>query len=118
MPRKKHRINTQGGEIKRMDVPFTQVANSVLNDKNLSLRAKGLFAYIYGKPYGWEFSSLRMAQESIEGRDAIRTAIKELEDAGYLTIKKLNTGKNQFTITYKKAVKSREAIVDIFGIDA
>lgn len=104
MPRKKHHINTQGGEVKRMEVPFTQIANSVLNDKKLSLRAKGLFAYIYSKPYGWEFSSYRMSQESIEGRDAIRTAVAELMDAGYLSRKKLNTGKIQFSITYKKIV--------------
>lgn len=113
MPKKKHRINTKGGEIRKMGVPFTQVANSVLIDKTLSLRAKGLFAYIYSKPYGWEFSSHRMAKESVEGRDAIRTATKELLTAGYLSKKKLNTGKIMFTIAYRKSVKN-ESIVELF----
>jgi hypothetical protein len=100
---KKRSINTKGGKLRKMNVPFTQIANSVLNDKTLSLRAKGLFAYMYSKPHGWEFSSYRMVNESTEGRDAIRTAEKELIIAGYLVRKKLNTGKLQVHLSYKRS---------------
>lgn len=114
MPRKKkRRINTQGGRLKKMEVPFTQVANSVLNDPKLSLRAKGLFAYIYSKPHGWEFSTWRMSKESLEGRDAIRTALQELIRAGFLIRKKLATGRVQFNLIFENVKPVEEEAVEI-----
>lgn len=105
MSKKFNQINTQGGEIKRLDVPFTQIANSVLNDKKISFKAKGVFAYIYSKPHGWQFSSYRMAKDSDDGIDAIRSAVRELMSAGYLSRKKLPTGKVEYTVTFKKVKK-------------
>ena len=32
------------------------VPNAILNNKELSLRAKGVFAFLQGKPDGWNFS--------------------------------------------------------------
>jgi predicted transcriptional regulator len=58
--------------------------NDLLNNPTISLRAKGLYAYIQSKPDNWKFSVDRMAKQLKEGADAIRTAIKELENAGYL----------------------------------
>ena len=60
------------------------VPNEILNSKKLSLKAKGLFAYLQSKPDGWKFSITRMAQQLKEGKDAIREAIKELERWGLL----------------------------------
>ena len=114
MPRKKKRkINTEGGLLKKMYVPFTQVANSILNDPKLSLRAKGLFSYIYSKPHGWEFSTWRMSKENLEGRDAIRTALKELIKAGFLTRKKLKTGRVQFNLIFKNVPVPEEEAEEI-----
>lgn len=84
------------------------MANSVLNNPKLSLRAKGLFAYIYGKPPGWEFAAWRIAKENLEGRDAIKTTLIELEKAGYLTRKKLTTGRVQFNLIFKNVPKIGE----------
>ncbi len=105
---KKRSIDTGGGELRKINVPFTQVANSVLNDPKITLKAKGLFAYIYSKPHGWEFSSKRMANDSKDGRDSVRSAIAELETAGYLTRKKLSSGRVRYSITYKKTSDDEE----------
>jgi len=51
---------------------FTIVPNELINDKSVSFKAKGLYAYIHSKPNGWEFSSERIAQESSDGRDSVR----------------------------------------------
>lgn len=79
-------------KIKKLDVPFAQVANQVLNDPNISLKAKGLFAYIQGKPDDWDFATNRMANESKDGPDSIYSGQKELIENGYLIRKKNGDG--------------------------
>jgi hypothetical protein len=63
---------------------FGTTPHSVLYNKDLSLRAKGLFGYMQSKPDGWDFSADRIARETREGRAAILSAMKELETAGHL----------------------------------
>ena len=63
---------------------FATVPNELVNSKDISLKAKGLFAYIQSKPDGWDFSAERIAQQSKEGLPAIMSALKELENFGYL----------------------------------
>jgi hypothetical protein len=57
---------------------------TLLNDKDLSLTAKGLYGYLQSKPDEWDFSINGIASQCKEGQKAIRTAIKELETAGWL----------------------------------
>ncbi len=63
---------------------FATVPNDLVNSKDISLKAKGLFAYIQSKPDGWDFSAERIANQSKEGLPAIMAALKELENFGYL----------------------------------
>ena len=72
-------------EFKKEKIPFTQVANDVLNDSNLSFKAKGLYAYIYSKPDGWDFSIDRIALDAKDARKAVNTGLQELETYGYLS---------------------------------
>jgi hypothetical protein len=88
-------------EHKRLEVPFTQVANSILNDKNLSFKAKGLFAFIYSKPSGWDFSAERIAAQSGDGETSVTSGLEELESRGYLVRTKLPTGKMEYLLTYE-----------------
>lgn len=88
-------------DFKKEQVPFTQVANEVLNNPNLSLKAKGLYAYLYSKPEDWDFASLRISNESTDGRDSVRVALAELEAYGLLTRKKLTTGRMEYQIRKK-----------------
>ena len=63
------------------------VPNSLLNDSRISLKAKGLFAYLQSKPKDWQFSVEKIASQTKEGKDAIRRTLQELEGFGYLTRK-------------------------------
>lgn len=72
---------------------FAQIPNNILWDSQLSLQAKGLWAYIKSKPPNWDFSCARIAQETKEGRKSILKAMKELEQAGYLHRTKLPSGR-------------------------
>jgi len=58
--------------------------NALLNRDDVSLKAKGLYAYIQSKPDGWDFTISKIASQSKEGELSIRGAIKELEECGYL----------------------------------
>lgn len=86
----------------KMEVPFTQVANCVLNDENLSFKAKGLFAYLYSKPDNWDFSYKRIAKDSLDGEDGVLAGLKELENAGYLLRRKLQSGKVEYEVVHSK----------------
>lgn len=68
----------------RPEVNYTQISNSMLLDKRISSRAKGILALMLSFPPGWTTSSERLTQMVPEGRDAVRAALRELEKAGYL----------------------------------
>ena len=63
---------------------FTIIGNAGLKDKRLSLKAKGLLAYMLSLPDDWVFYETELMDHSKDGRDAIRSALKELEKSGYL----------------------------------
>ena len=58
--------------------------DELLNNPKISFRAKGLFGYLQSKPDGWSFAIERIINQTTEGKDSIRKAIKELENNGYL----------------------------------
>ena len=72
---------------------FTQVDRRVINRPDLSFRAVGVLVWLLDKPDGWTgFSAERMATgNGREGRDAIRSALRELEELGYLRRDRVQT---------------------------
>lgn len=63
---------------------YTVIANFALNDNNLSLKVKGLWAYIMTKPDKWNINGRGLAEQLKESRPTINTILKELEEHGYL----------------------------------
>lgn len=68
--------------IMKISVPdkYGVIPNHILRDKRISLKAKGLWAYIQSKPDNWDFSAERIARECTDGKDGIRSGLKELEE--------------------------------------
>jgi biotin operon repressor len=66
------------------DDHFTQIPNDWLRDKRISLGAKGLLAQLLSHAPGWRISQESLGRDNGVGRDAIRTLINELLEAGYL----------------------------------
>jgi len=58
--------------------------NRLLNSKEISLGAKGLFTFLQSKPEGWSFSVKRISNQTKDGKDGITSKLRELEKAGYL----------------------------------
>lgn len=77
---------------------FAQVHNLAMEDSRLSLKAKGLLAYLNSKPSDWDFSSYRIALETKDGKDSIKAALRELDELGYIERKKLGSGRMQISI--------------------
>jgi biotin operon repressor len=67
------------------DDHFTQIPNDWLRDKRISLGAKGLLAQLLSHAPGWRISQESLGRDNGVGRDAIRTLINELLEAGYLS---------------------------------
>ncbi len=87
-------------EFKKDKIPFTQVANGVLHDSGLTAKAKGLYAYLYSKPDGWNFAVGRITAEMADGVDSIYAGIKELETNGYLSREKQPDGRTVYSIHF------------------
>lgn len=71
-------------KLRKIEVPFTQVANTVLTDNELTWKAKGLFSYLASKPDGWDFAGKRITEEASDGLKSTQTGLRELEENGYL----------------------------------
>lgn len=76
------------GNLVKFKVPrnnnFVVIGNHYIRDKNLSLKAIGLLTIILSLLDDWDFSLNGLVKIRKEGIDAIRSAIRELEDKGYL----------------------------------
>lgn len=68
---------------------FVQIKNSAMEDGRLSFKARGLLAYLLSRPEGWSTSIDRLVHGAErDGRESIRTGLKELEELGYLVRRK------------------------------
>lgn len=63
---------------------FGVAPNDLLNNPNISLKAKGLYVYMQSKPEDWSFSVFKISSQVKEGEEAVKSGLKELEDFGYL----------------------------------
>lgn len=63
---------------------FTQFPNSWARDNRIGFRAKGLLILLMSHTDGWRISLQSLTGASPDGITAIRTAVQELENAGYL----------------------------------
>ena len=63
---------------------YTVMSNYHLRDKSLSLKAKGLLSQILSLPEDWDYTLSGLCCINRESKDAIRSAVNELERAGYI----------------------------------
>ena len=69
--------------IDRKEGDFTQVYNEPFRDRDLSLKARGFLATLLTLGPRWDFSVRGIQAILKESETAIRSVIKELQDAGY-----------------------------------
>lgn len=75
---------------------YTNINNSVFSDYSLSAKAKGVLVQMLSLPPDWNWSTRGLSTLFSDGEESIKTAIKELEKAGYLRRSQKTTDKGQF----------------------
>lgn len=99
---------------------WTTVPNAALEDERLSYRARGVLAYLLSRPDGWETDSEKIARAGKEGREAIRTALRELDDCGYLVRRRKQDQRGRWgtlTLLYDTPVTDAE-LAELEGLQA
>lgn len=66
----------------RPEKDFTVLRNEVLERDDLSLKAKGLWAFLMTKPDGWQTTINGLQSQLSEGKRSLQGALRELEQAG------------------------------------
>lgn len=99
----------------KKDNNYTIIDNTIFSlpkDNKISARATGLFAYIMHLPNDWKFYKKEIFNHFSEGKDALNTAWKELEDKGYIIYYQKKDDKGRFDsnecIVYEKPIEKKE----------
>lgn len=89
--------------IKQGNKPFTQVPREIIDSRTISLKAKGLYTFMAGKPDNWNFTISSMASQLSEGANSINKGLIELKDTGWIVYIKDATGKGHYIINWTAA---------------
>ena len=76
---------------------YTVMSNHHLRNPDLTLKAKGLLSQMLSLPENWDYTLKGLSSINKESIDAIRTAVWELEKAGYITRRQGRDGKGKMT---------------------
>lgn len=80
---------------------FWVTPNQLLNDPNISWKAKGIYWYLQSKPDDWDYAVDRITRDAKDGRDSTGAGIQELENAWYLVRRKFKNEKGQWEVEYE-----------------
>lgn len=75
---------------------YTHLPNELIWDTRLSCKAKGVMLMMFSVHPGWDYSVAGMAKACGMGKDAMRSALKEMEDAGYLERRQMHSPDGTF----------------------
>lgn len=71
-------------KVHRKDDPFVRVPRETAQDENLSPKALGLLVHMLSYPDDWEYHVDHLKEQLPVGRDAIYSAMDDLQERGYL----------------------------------
>lgn len=76
---------------------YTVMSNHHLRNQSLTLKAKGLLSQMLSLPENWDYTLAGLSHINRESIDAIRTAVWELEKAGYIVRRQGRDEKGKMT---------------------
>ncbi|WP_455614849.1 DUF6017 domain-containing protein [Eisenbergiella sp.] len=76
---------------------YTVMSNYHLKDKRLSLKSKGLLSQMLSLPDDWDYTLSGLSVINRESKDAIRSALNELEAAGYIRRRQTTDASGKFS---------------------
>ena len=92
----------------------------IWEDDRLSLKAKGIWAYMKSKPATWDFSAKRIAVDNKDETKSVQRGMRELESFGYLSKRKLANGRVQYRLAEESFIGAepkidRSSLEDRYG---
>lgn len=79
---------------------YTIMSNHHFKDKNISLKAKGLLSQMLSLPDDWDYTVDGLCYINKESKTSIQSALKELEDGGYLIRTRVKDSLGRFGYEY------------------
>ena len=78
---------------------YATIATYHLRDKRLTLAAKGLMSILLGDEGDGAYTVAQLVEQGPEGRDAIRSALRRLEECGYIHRRQTHDSGGRFAAT-------------------
>lgn len=96
-------MSIANGRFRKKENKFTQVSNDILDDKELSWKAKGIYAVIqrYITIPDWELYVNHIISLSKDGAKSFNSGWKELKDKGYLKQYRIPNRENRGAFLYE-----------------
>ena len=69
---------------KPVTVRFVMIRNEWARDRRIGYKARGLLTSLHSHQDGYELSLAQIIRDSTDGKEAVRSGLAELEEAGYL----------------------------------
>jgi len=79
---------------------YTKIDNRYLEDKKISLKAKGLLTLMLSLPDSWKFNINGLCLLCKESKDAVRSAINELKENHYVEMERTFDENGRFNYEY------------------
>jgi len=80
---------------KDKDNPYVMVNKQLLNNTELSWKAKGLLTYLLSLPDNWKIYEDEIVKHAKDGKDSLKSAIKELIANGYIERERIRSATGQ-----------------------
>ena len=101
---------------------YTVMSNTHLRDRNLSMKAKGLMSIVLSLPDNWEYSISGLAALSTEKESAVKSALNELKDHGYLVVTKkmpndTKSGRIEYEYTFYETPEKAKQATEKQGVE-
>lgn len=93
--------------VSKRDSSYAIIDPFFLSDERLSWKAKGLLGYLLSKPSNWRVYVSDLVKRSKDGKDAVYSALKELEVAGYIERRQMRDPETQRISGYETVVFER-----------
>ena len=80
---------------KDKDNPYVMVNKELLNNTELSWKSKGLLTYLLSLPDNWKIYEDEIVKHAKDGKDSLKSAIKELIENGYIERERIRNPSGQ-----------------------
>lgn len=95
---------------------YTHIANDLIDADMLSFRARGIAVFLLSKPDDWEIKIEYLTKNGKEGREAIRTALHELAEHGFLMRDRVQDAEGKMTTVTR--VADYPAFIDVGTVES